>query len=95
MLESSALYSGRSLILIAMRELLQEIQRRKDEKEDPCDSCDGRGLTSRNRVCVDCLGQGILLTAVEYEGILLLAGRKAGGIADDDAILDLDYFDSI
>lgn len=69
-----------------MRDLLEEIQRRKDAKEDPCDSCSGTGRYG-DKVCVDCLGQGILLTESEYQGILSIAGFVPSDF-DDDRILD-------
>jgi DnaJ-class molecular chaperone len=70
----------------ALCEILEELQRRKDAKEAPCDSCDGTGLYL-DKVCLDCLGQGILLTKLEYETLLTVARRA------DDAILDQQVFD--
>jgi DnaJ-class molecular chaperone len=63
------------------RKILEELERRKAVKEDPCDSCDGTGKYE-DRVCPDCLGQGVLLTREEYNTILLVSG------IDDDSILD-------
>jgi len=71
-----------------MAAFLEDLQRRKDAKDDPCDSCDASGV-SDGRVCADCLGQGILLTRAEYISILTIAGH----IPDDDNILDQQYFD--
>lgn len=74
-----------------MRELLEEIQRRKDAKEDPCNSCDNTGR-EKDKVCAHCLGQGILLTEAEYKGILEIAGYEPSDF-DDDAILDQEFLD--
>ena len=63
-----------------MRELLEELQRRKDAKEDICESCDATGMY-QGRLCLDCLGQGN-----EYETLLALAN------GEDDAILDRQEF---
>ena len=70
-----------------MREILTEIQRRKDEKEDPCDSCNGSGTGEANKICSDCLGQGILLTGDEYRAILEVAGIAPADL-DNDSVLD-------
>ena len=72
-----------------MQDILEELQRRKDAKNDPCDSCNGTGGPA-GRVCADCLGQGILLTRSEYITILRLAGHIP---AADDSILDQQVFD--
>lgn len=69
-----------------MYEFLEELQRRKDAKEYPCDSCAGRG-GYEGKVCLDCLGQGVLLTRDEYDMLLVIAR------ADDDHILDQQYFE--
>ena len=69
-----------------MRELLEELQRRKDAKEDLCESCNSTGMYD-GRVCHDCLGQGILLTGSEYKTLLAIAN------GEDDAILDRQAFD--
>jgi hypothetical protein len=74
------------LLKCGMRDFLEELQRRKDARENPCDSCDGTGQYI-DRVCVDCLGQGVLLTRVEYDTLLAIAN------ADDDAILDQQLFE--
>jgi DnaJ-class molecular chaperone len=66
-----------------VRKVLEELERRKAAKEDPCDSCDGAGGYDA-RVCTDCLGQGVLLSRSEYEAILKVAGVSL----DDDSILD-------
>ena len=55
-----------------MRDVLTEIDRRKEPKDDPCDSCDATGLVGE-KVCSDCLGQGILLTRDEYDYLLSLS----------------------
>jgi len=41
----------------------------------------------QGRVCLDCLGQGILLTGNEYETLLAIAS------GEDNAILDRQEFD--
>ncbi|MEJ7623748.1 MAG: hypothetical protein WKF34_07125 [Pyrinomonadaceae bacterium] len=69
-----------------MREILEDLQRRKDSRENPCHDCDGAGLYA-NHVCVSCLGQGVLLTRLEYELLLTYANRA------DDEILDQQEFD--
>lgn len=69
-----------------MRDLLEELQRRKDAKEDPCESCHGTDLYL-GRVCTDCLGQGIRLTRKEYDTILAVAR------AVDDRILEQAFLD--
>jgi len=66
-----------------MREILEEIERRKYAKENPCDSCNGTGGDG-SCACGDCLGQGILLSRVEYATILEVAGYQE---AADDLIL--------
>ena len=63
-----------------MRDLLEELQRRKDQKIYPCESCDASGMY-QGTVCTDCLGQGTLLTRTEYDAILGIA------YAEDDNIL--------
>jgi DnaJ-class molecular chaperone len=62
-----------------MREILEKIERRKEAKDDPCDSCDGTGSSSNDSrsqplACGHCLGQGILLTAIEYQALMNVAG---------------------
>ena len=69
-----------------MRELLEELQRRKDAKEDPCLDCNGTG-GFEGQVCLSCFGQGVLLTAEEYDWLLAVANRA------DDAILDQQLFE--
>jgi DnaJ-class molecular chaperone len=69
-----------------MKDILTELQRRKDSKEDPCDDCGGTGGLG-NAVCVSCLGQGVLLTGEEYGLLLSFAHRE------DDSILDQRDFD--
>ena len=69
-----------------MKEILEGLQHRNDVKEDPCDSCGGTGKCESD-VCLDCLGQGVLLTRAEY--ILLLRFTEP----DEDDILDADCLD--
>jgi hypothetical protein len=71
-----------------MRDILADIECRRDQGDDPCDSCDATGLYE-GKVCVDCLGQKVLLTAKEYDAILQMAGRTY----EDDSILDEQDFD--
>jgi DnaJ-class molecular chaperone len=66
-----------------MPDILAEIERRRDAGDDPCDSCHATGMYD-GKVCTDCLGQKVLLTAAEYDAILLMAGHHG----DDDSILD-------
>lgn len=66
-----------------MREILEEFKRRKYEKENLCDSCHDSGGDG-GYACGDCLGQGILLSRVEYATILEVAGHQE---AADDLIL--------
>lgn len=70
-----------------MRELLEEIERRRAAKDDPCDSCNGTGGPF-DGVCTDCLGQGILLTREEYLELLRITGH-----IPDDSVLDAEYLD--
>jgi DnaJ-class molecular chaperone len=74
-----------------MREVLEELQRRKDAKENPCDSCDGKGGAD-GKVCADCLGQGVLLTREEYAVVLKIAGVTRADL-DNDSILDQQVFE--
>jgi hypothetical protein len=72
------------------RQILEDLERRKAQKDNPCDSCDGTGLgESLSTICSHCLGQGILLTSEEYHRLLEIAGFKPGDL-DDDSILDAD-----
>lgn len=68
-----------------VRDILEDLQRRKDAKEDPCDDCDGTGLSQG--VCLSCLGQGVLLTREEYDLLLTYANRA------DDEILEQQIFE--
>lgn len=68
-----------------MREMLEELQRRKDAEEGVCESCDGRGLWEA-KVCMDCLGQGILLHRREYDWLLSIANAKDDGVLSDEFI---------
>jgi len=72
-----------------MRDLLTELQRRKDAKENPCDSCDGTGGYNA-QVCMDCLGQGVLLSKTEYYELLTVGGFNTDGMRGEngDWILD-------
>ena len=72
------------------RFMLSEIERRRERREDPCESCDGSGRDSAagiigNRICSDCLGQGILLTGMEYEFMLFVVNSTS------DDVLDAEY----
>ena len=58
------------------RSVLEELERRKEAKEDPCDSCDGSGAAGsdyRPLVCVHCFGQGVLLSQPEYRILMEIA----------------------
>jgi DnaJ-class molecular chaperone len=68
------------------RLILENLERRKELKDNPCDSCDGQGGEG-GRVCADCLGQGVLLSRAEYEVILEVAGFDIDDL-DGDQILD-------
>lgn len=68
------------------REILTEIERRKDLKIDVCESCDGSGLWE-SKICIDCLGQGILLHRPEYDWLLSLTNAK------DDDVLSAEFLD--
>ena len=68
------------------RPILENLERRKDEKIDPCESCNATGRAVE-KVCSDCLGQGVLLTRLEYEYLLEIAGFEPGEM-DDDSILN-------
>lgn len=72
------------------RVILENLQRRKDEKIGPCDSCEGRGLIT-SKVCDQCLGQGVLLSHLEYHYLLQIAGYDPSEM-DDDSILDQQLF---
>jgi hypothetical protein len=76
-----------------MRKLLTDLQRRKDAKENPCDSCDGTGAYNA-QVCMDCLGQGILLSNAEYTQLLKVCGFNLDDMVGDkgDWILDKQLF---
>jgi len=74
------------------RDFLNELQRRKDNDESPCDSCDGKGGRA-DSVCADCLGQGYLLTEDEYRTLLRMAGIPQGVPVDVDSILDQQEFE--
>jgi len=69
-----------------MREFLEELDRRKRAKEDPCHDCDATGGVDR-KVCVSCLGQGVLLSRKEYDTLLAIA------VDEDNAILSRQVFD--
>ena len=68
--------------------MLDEIECRKRVEEDPCGSCNGTGGIG-DKVCVDCLGQGLLLTRVEYYAILEAAGYSPDDFENDE-ILNLE-----
>lgn len=72
----------------AMRDFLEELQRRKDRRDadEICCDCDGIGGIER-KVCMSCLGQGVLLTREEYDALLAI------GRADDEAILSQEVFE--
>ena len=65
---------------------IQDLERRKAIKEDPCESCDSSGLIDRV-LCSDCLGQGVVLTSEEYEWLRTFAARA------DDEILSQQEFE--
>jgi len=54
------------------RRMIEELQRRKDAQECPCETCHATGWYDGG-VCVDCLGQGVLLTREEYDWLVYLA----------------------
>jgi hypothetical protein len=62
------------------RRILEGLERRKAIKEDPCDPCGGSGRM-RDGFCRECLGQGVVITAAEYEWLLTFANR-----ADDEIL---------
>ena len=66
------------------RLVFEGLERRKQNKDESCDSCDGSGAVE-GFGCPDCLGQAILLTQDEYE---LLRRITQGG---DDSILSAEY----
>ena len=68
------------------RAILEELERRKAAEEDPCDGCGGTGRRGEG-FCRDCLGQGVLLTAAEYDWLLQVAHRA------DDEILGADVIE--
>jgi DnaJ-class molecular chaperone len=76
------------------RRLFTEIERRKADLDDPCESCDGTGLDRdrppANWICSHCLGQGILLNAEEYEFMRNIVNSTAGE-ADASDILAAEY----
>lgn len=53
-------------------DILREIDRRRDAKEDLCDSCNAIGLYEGN-VCVHCLGLKVLLFREEFEALVAIA----------------------
>lgn len=69
-----------------MRKFLEELQRRKDAKENPCHDCDAIGGVDP-KVCTSCLGQGVLLSREEYDTLLAIARN------DDYAILSQQVFE--
>lgn len=58
------------------------IEKRRQAGDDLCDSCNATGKY-QGQVCMDCLGQKVLLTGDEYNALLLIAGHDV-----DDSILD-------
>lgn len=69
------------------RYVLEEIERRKLAKEDPCDSCGGLGGDA-DTVCLDCLGQGVLLTREEYDTLLEITGLEDAMVLDQQIFED-------
>lgn len=72
------------------RKILEELERRKNAKENPCDECGGSGYSSlstdnQTLACGRCLGQGVLLTDEEHR---FLKEQVLMGYNDDDSILD-------
>jgi hypothetical protein len=88
--------AGRRIIIFVVepriRKLLSEIERRKEAREDPCDSCDATGMDA-GFACSHCLGQKVLLTAEEFDAVLTLSGFNREGI-EDDYILSEEYFEA-
>lgn len=73
------------------RVILENLQRRKDGKINPCDNCEATGRVGE-KVCAACLGQGVLLSRLEYDYLLEIAGF-APAEYDDDSILGQQYFE--
>lgn len=72
------------------REILEELERRKNAKENPCDVCGGSGKSSlstekQTLVCGRCLGQGVILTDEEHR---MLKEMALTNHSDDNSILD-------
>lgn len=67
------------------RHPVEDLERRKATKDDPCESC-VRGLVD-GLLCSDCLGQGVVLTRDEYEWLRTVAARA------DDEILNQQEFE--
>ncbi len=57
----------------AERQIFAELETRKvaNDEQDQCDSCNGTGGTNE-RVCTDCLGQGLLLYQHEWDLLMTL-----------------------
>lgn len=66
------------------REVLIEIERRKEANETPCGMCSGFGVI-RGHVCHFCLGQRIELSENEYKTLI--------AVAEDNRILGAEYID--
>jgi hypothetical protein len=56
------------------RKILLAIAQRKLDGEDSCVSCDRKGKFD-GQVCMDCLGQGVLLFQREYDALLRISER--------------------
>lgn len=74
-----------------MNSILEDLERRKRSKENPCDICNGSGIatysTSEPKLaCGLCLGQGIRLTDDERQ--LLMEQTLTGSDYSDDEILN-------
>ncbi len=72
------------------RIILENLERRKREKICPCDDCDATGRVG-DLVCSSCLGQTVLLTKLERDYLLEIAGFEPTEF-DDDSILDQQLF---
>ena len=68
------------------RKVLRAIEQRKLEGEDLCQSCNGSGYSDVRIVCIDCLGQGVLLYEDEYRTLLEIAGHTNDDILEVEVI---------
>jgi DnaJ-class molecular chaperone len=64
------------------RTIWEGLELRQRENKHPCPKCGGSGIFEK-KVCSGCLGQGIVLTAAEWNLILEIPGATS-----DDSILN-------